>query len=97
MEETESTLEQVESAAIEAADATVGKFAQTAFDFFKRVFTWNNLFKVIGIILVLTLIWLVFKIIKKAAKRFLAERLDRHQNAMALKILNYLYFIISVL
>lgn len=97
MEETGSTLEQVESAAIEAADATVGKFAQTAFDFFKRLFTWNNLFKVIGIILVLALIWLVFKIIKKTTKRFLSERLDRHQNAMALKILNYLYFIVSVL
>lgn len=97
MEETENAFNQVESAAIEAADATVGKFAQSAIDFFKKTFTLNNLFKIIGILLVLALIWLVFQIIKRTLKKFLSERLDKHQKAMTLRILNYAYFLVSVL
>ena len=87
-------LEVVTEAAVTAAEETVGKFTHQFFDIFKKLLTWENLFKVISAILVILCILIVFKLIKRAIKRISPEKLLPQHNQLIRKIITYLSFTI---
>lgn len=88
-----TALQNVEDAAINAATETVGKMTSRFFMFVKGILTWEIFFKVIGIILVLLVITIFFKLIKKGLKKILANKADTHQSIMVQKGVQYIYYI----
>lgn len=96
-EETTSTLYSVGEAAACAANETMGKFSSKFLDFVKTLATWENLFKIIGALLVILIMWIVFKLIKQAVKKFAAGKMQAHHLTMMTKLISYIFYILVVM
>ncbi len=83
------TVYTVTDAAASAADQTVGRLTATFVDFIKTYFTWENLFKMIGAVIVIVLIQLLFMLIKQAVKRIPQGSGTAQQRVLLKKALNY--------
>lgn len=59
--------------------------------------TWENLFKLIGSLLILFVIWLVFRIVAKAIRRVPETKLPAQRAAIVIKFVRYIFYIIVVL
>lgn len=92
-----SQIDSVGDAAVAAANETVGKFTHGLMDFFKTLCTWENLFKLIGALFIIFLIWLVFALIKKGVKRIPNQKMESHYKKMVLKFITYLFYVIIVM
>ena len=96
-EQTTDTLHVVTDAAAHAAEETMGKFTHKFMDFAKSLLTWENLFKVIGALIVILLILIVFKVIKHFIKKVPSEKLQPHYQSIILRFVNYvLYFLVGM-
>ena len=62
--ENENAVNAIEEAAIEALNETVSSTTSEVFNFFKSFCNWNFLFKAIGALLMIFIIWLIFTLIK---------------------------------
>lgn len=92
-----SQIETVGEAAVAAANETVGKFTHGLIEFFKTLCTWENLFKLIGALVIIILIWLVFKFVKRGIKRIPEQKMAKHYKNMLSKSITYLFFTIVVM
>ncbi len=59
--------------------------------------TWENLFKLIGSLLILFVIWLVFRIVAKAIRRVPETKLPAQRAAIVIKFVRYIFYIVVVL
>ncbi len=59
--------------------------------------TWENLFKLIGSLLILFVIWLIFRIISKAIRKVPEAKLPAQRAAIVIKFLRYIFYIVVVL
>ena len=59
--------------------------------------TWENLFKLIGSLLLLFVIWLVFRIVAKAIRRVPETKLPAQRAAIVIKFVRYIFYIVVVL
>lgn len=97
MEEDSGILSDVTEAAVDAANETVGKISSQFMDYIKTFATWHNLFKVIGAIIVILIMWLVFKLIKHAVKRISKEKIPVHVSKTILKLISYVFYVLVVM
>jgi small-conductance mechanosensitive channel len=97
MDNTSDLVENVTHAAQEAAGETVGKVTDEIMHFFQNTFNWNNVFKVVGMILILFIIWLVFRLVKGGTKKLLKKNDNPHLNMLVIRTINYAYVIVSLL
>ena len=89
MDKPTDTVHTVTDAAASAADQTVGRLTATFVDFIKTYFTWENLFKMIGAVIVIVLIQLLFMLIKQAVKRLPQGSGTAQQRVLLKKAINY--------
>ena len=59
--------------------------------------TWENLFKLIGSLLILFVIWLIFRIRSKAIRKVPEAKLPAQRAAIVIKFLRYIFYIVVVL
>ena len=59
--------------------------------------TWENLFKLIGSLLILFVIWLVFRIVAKAIRRVPETKLPAQRATIVIKFVRYIFYIVVVL
>ena len=59
--------------------------------------TWENLFKLIGSLLILFVIWLIFRIIAKAIRKVPEAKLPAQRAAIVIKFVRYIFYIVVVL
>ena len=97
MSDTPDTIQIVSDAAASAANQTVGKLTVQFADFVKTYFTWENLFKAVGAITVIAVIYLIFTLIRHGIKRIPAERLNVQQRMIIKKVINYTFYIIILM
>lgn len=97
MSDTPDTMHIVSDAAASAANQTVGKLTVQFTDFVKTYFTWENLFKAVGAITVIAVIYLIFTLIRHGIKRIPAERLNVQQRMIIKKVINYTFYIIILM
>ncbi|MBR5646323.1 MAG: mechanosensitive ion channel family protein [Treponema sp.] len=62
----------------------------------KGFVTWENLFKIIGILFILLIIWVVFRIIIKAIRKVPSSKLPAQRSAVIIKLLRYLFYVVIV-
>ena len=85
-----------EAASNAANDIFLGK--TTSFlNWIKGFLTWENLFKLIGTLLILFIIWIVFRVIARAIRRVPETKLPAQRAAIIIKMLRYVFYIIIVL
>ena len=73
-----AALHTVEEAAVSAANQTVGKVTSGFVSFFRGLLTWENMFKVIGVVLILLFITVVFRLLKKGLSLRNIAKLTNH-------------------
>lgn len=96
-EELQTVLNDVGNAATVAANETIGKVTASFMEFLQKIMTWENLFKIVGVLLIIGLIWLIFKIIRKAVGRIPESKLSGQQRMIVHKVLSYSYKIILLM
>lgn len=96
MEEQGVFLHDVEEAAVSAANQTLGKISTVFITFCKGFLTWETLFKILGILLVVLIITVIFILIRKGILKGLSVRFDGNQLKMVHKLIRYVYFVVIV-
>ncbi|MCH5150257.1 MAG: mechanosensitive ion channel family protein [Spirochaetales bacterium] len=65
--------------------------------YLKSFLTWNNLFKLIGILFVLLIMTIIYKLILRAVKKVSEEKLPPQRALIIRKIISYIFYIIIVM
>lgn len=97
MENHQDVLHSVTDAAAAAANETVGKIASEFLEYARSLLTWENLFKLIGALVVILLMWFVFKMIRTAIKKIPEEKMQAHYSLVISKFVSYLFYILVVM
>lgn len=97
MEEQSDILHDVTEAAATAANETVGKISSQFLEYLKTFLTWHNLFKIIGAVLVILLMWLVFKLIKHAIKKISAGKVSETAAKTISKLISYIFYVLVIM
>ncbi|MCQ2582845.1 MAG: mechanosensitive ion channel family protein [Treponema sp.] len=101
MEETiEQTLQPASEtfgSAISEAGGQIVKQTSSLFTWIKGYFTWGNLFKVLGALVVVLAVWIIYKIILRALKRVPEEKVSLQRQLIIQKLIKYLlYFLVAM-
>ena len=59
--------------------------------------TWNNLFKMTGGVLVLVIIWIVYRLIVRGIKNSKSPKMNAHKQQMLIHFTQYVFYIVIVL
>ena len=59
--------------------------------------TWDNFFKLLGIILILLALMTVYKLIVRSIKKVPAEKLPAHRSMVILKFIKYIYYAVLIM
>lgn len=97
MEEQTDALHAVGDAAAAAANETMGKVTGEFFEFIKTFATWENLFKLVGAVLMIFIMWLVFKLVKHAVKKIPAEKVQPHYLHLIMRFITYAFYILVIM
>ncbi len=63
----------------------------------KGFVTWENLFKGLGTLLIIFVIWIIFRLIAKAIRRVPESKLPAQRAEIVIKFVRYLFYIVIVL
>lgn len=97
MEEQSDILHEVSEAAAVAANETVVKFSSKFVDFAKTLLTWENVFRVVGAVLMILLMWIVFRLIKHFVKKVSAGKIQQQYALLISKIISYIFYALVVM
>lgn len=92
----EEKMSEISDAAISAAEETIITQTSTFIHWVKSLLTWENLFKVIGAIIILLAMWIVYKIILRSIKKVPLEKTNEHKQQIAVKFVKYIFYICVV-
>ena len=74
-----------------AADDAFLKQTSGIWNWIKQIFTWENLFKCIGGVLVVLVFWLIYRLIRRGIRKIPEKKFSKSKLAVAEKGLKYLY------
>lgn len=91
------TLSTIGEAASNAANDVFLNKTDSFINWVKGFITWENLFKLIGTLLILFIIWVVFRIIARAIRKVPETKLPAQRAAIVIKFVRYIFYIVVVL
>jgi small-conductance mechanosensitive channel len=74
-----------------AADDAFFKQTNGIWNWIKMVFTWENVFKCIGGVLVVLLFWLIYRLIRRGIRQIPEKRFSKAKLAIAEKAIKYIF------
>lgn len=86
-------MSEISDAAISAAEETIITQTSTFIHWVKSLLTWENLFKVIGAVIILLAMWIIYKIILRSIKKVPLEKTNEHKQQIAVKFVKYIFYI----
>ena len=63
----------------------------------KGFLTWENLFKVIGALIIIFIFWIIYRIIVRGIKKVPEKKLPKARSLILIKFLHYVFYIIVVM
>ena len=63
----------------------------------KSFLTWENLFKTVGALITLLVIWIIYRLILRGLKKIPAEKTSEHRQMIIKKIVKYCFYIVCVI
>ena len=91
------TLTTISEAASHAANDVLLSKTDSFFTWLKGFLTWENLFKIIGTLLIIFIIWIFFKLIAKGVKKVPDTKLPAQRSALIIKLIRYVFYVTVVL
>ncbi len=91
------TINSIGEAASNAANDIFFDKTSSFINWIMSFITWENIFKLIGSLLILFVIWLVFRLIAKAIRRVPETKLPAQRAAIIVKFLRYICYVVLVL
>ena len=91
------TMNSIGEAASQAANDIFFDRTTSFFCWIMGFLTWKNLFRLIGSIFIIFLIWLAFRIISKAIRRVPETKLPAQRAAIVIKFVHYIFYIVIAL
>lgn len=70
---------------------------ETFIAWIKSFITWNNLFKLIGGILFVVVLWIAYRLILRGIKKTKSEKMNIHKQQMLTRFVKYVFYVIIVL
>lgn len=95
-EQTAAHIESVQDMGVVAV-TTVAETANTFIAWVKGFCTWDNLFHVIGAVLIILAIFLIYKISVRAVKKVPVEKLSAHKSALIVRGLQYVFYFLVIM
>lgn len=92
MEETNSLVDVASS-----AEEAIIKQTSTFLNWIKSFLTWENLFKLIGVIIILAIFFVIYKLLIRATKKIPSERTNPHRQMILTRAIKYIFFVIVVM
>lgn len=89
----EEKMAEISDAAITAAEETIITQTSTFIHWVQSLLTWENLFKVIGAVIILLAMWIVYRIILRGIKKVPLEKTNKHKQQIAVKFVKYIFYI----
>jgi len=89
-------MENISEAAASAAEETFIAQTTTFVNWFKSHLTWENLFKAIGAVLILLVIWIIYRLIIRGIKKVPTEKSNDHRQMIVIKFVKYCFYIITI-
>lgn len=91
------TINTIGEAASQAADEVLLSKTTSLINWIKSFITWENLFKLLGTVFIIFVMWIVFRLIAKAIRRVPETKLPAQRTAVIIRFLKYIFYIIVVL
>lgn len=91
------TINTIGEAASQAADDVLWSKTTSFINWIKSFITWENLFKLLGTVFIIFVMWIVFRLIAKAIRKVPEEKLPAQRTAVIIRFLKYIFYIIVVL
>lgn len=91
------TLNDISEAVVTVTNESFVKQSTKFLTWLKSFLTWENLFKLILSLIVIFIIWIVYKIIRRAIKHIPEKKLPAQRSDVILRLLKYIFYIIIVL
>ncbi len=91
------TINTIGEAASQAADDVFLSKTTSFINWIKSFITWENLFKLLGTVFIIFVMWIVFRLIAKAIRKVPEEKLPAQRTAVIIRFLKYIFYIIVVL
>ena len=63
----------------------------------KSFLTWENLFKLIGALIIIFIFWIIYKVIVRGIKKVPEKKLPKARSLIVIKFLHYIFYIIVVM
>lgn len=92
MEETNSLVDVASS-----AEEAIIKQTSTFLNWIKSFLTWENLFKLIGVIIILAIFFVIYKLLIRATKKIPSERTNPHRQMILTRAIKYIFFVLVVM
>lgn len=83
--------------AVQSASEEIISKTSLFMNWVKGLVTWSNLFKLLGGILVLLVMWIVYRIILKTIKKSSSAKMNSHKQQMLSHFVKYTFYILVVL
>ena len=91
------TINTIGEAASNAANDVLLSKTSSFVNWIKSFMTWENLFKLIGTLLIILVIWIIFRLIAKAIRKVPEKKLPAQRAAIIIKLIRYVFYVIVVL
>ena len=91
------TLTTIGTAASNAANDVFLSKTDSLFNWLRGFITWENLFKLIGTLLIIFIIWVVFRVISRAIRKVPETKLPAQRAAIIVKFVRYIFYVVVVL
>ncbi len=84
------------SAAIDA-EKTIVEHTSSFINWITSFFTWENLFKLIGTLLILLVIYIIYRIAVRAIKKTQNSKMTPHRKMLAYRFVKYIFYVACVM
>ena len=91
------TLTTIGTAASNAANDVFISKTDSLFNWLRGFITWENLFKLIGTLLIIFIIWVIFRVISRAIRKVPETKLPAQRAAIIVKFIRYIFYVVVVL
>lgn len=91
------TLNDISEAAANVANESFVKTSAKFCAWVKSFLTWEHLFKLIIAVVVILIIWIIYKLIRRGIKKIPEKKLSVQRSEIVLRLLKYVFYVIVVL
>jgi len=91
------TLHNVTEALSTAANETFVKQTSSFINFIKGFLNWENLFKLLGSLLIILAMWIIYRVILKVTKKIPAEKTTPQRMMILRRFLKYIFYFLVVM